>query len=149
MLGLPRRCWRLSLRCSATGAYCRRSACRIRLSPLTLIFLARTDLGDTLGARHLEALARHGGVVEIRHGDTRQAAPDRFLDVTEIGLLVRRDERECIAGRLGAAGAADAMDVILRRLRDIEVDDVPERFDVDARSEEHTSELQSPCNLVC
>src|SRR2546426_6055154 len=25
----------------------------------------------------------------------------------------------------------------------------PEREEVDARSEEHTSELQSPCNLVC
>src|SRR5256885_7804152 len=32
------------------------------------------------------------------------------------------------------------------------IDDLPERFIVageKARSEEHTSELQSPCNLVC
>src|SRR5256885_12061056 len=34
-------------------------------------------------------------------------------------------------------------------LTDMEIEGIIEQFHVAARSEEHTSELQSPCNLVC
>jgi hypothetical protein len=43
----------------------------------------------------------------------------------------RRHEREGVAGQLGAAGSADAMDVVIGCGRHIEIDDVAERLDVD------------------
>src|SRR2546425_1717456 len=66
-------------------------------------------------------------------------------------------------------GSPDTMDVVVGHVRDVEVDDVAQRLDVDAarrdvgrhedaepagleagrRSEEHTSELQSLAYLVC
>src|SRR5256885_10481217 len=60
----------------------------------------------------------------------------RYVDLPEMGELVARQVHN-----------------ILRAL--VEVDEVAARRvaadddDVDHRSEEHTSELQSPCNLVC
>ena len=62
----------------------------------------------------------------------RQALADGALDGAEIGFLVRRDEGERVARQLGAGRAADAVDVVLGDVRDVEVDDVRERLDVDA-----------------
>src|SRR5206468_11679294 len=56
----------------------------------------------------------------------------RPFDGAQIPFLFRRDEGERRAGHLGAGGAADAMDVVLRLRRHVEVDDMPERRDVDA-----------------
>ena len=72
------------------------------------------------------------GVVEAGQGDARQALADRPLDRGEVGLLLRRDEGEGVAGHLGARGAADAVDVVVGDVRHVEVDDVRERLDVDA-----------------
>ena len=60
----------------------------------------------------------------------------------EVRLLVGRDERERVARQLGARRAADAVDVVLGHVRDVEVHDVREGLDVDAargdvRRDEH------------
>src|SRR2546426_7949697 len=49
------------------------------------------------------------------------------------------------AVRLGLHGP----DLLARRLLPVVPEDVAEREHPQGRSEEHTSELQSPCNLVC
>src|SRR5207248_4952200 len=64
------------------------------------------------------------------------------LDVTKFDELGACDQSGGIASRFSAAGAPDAMDEVLRHLRQVIVDDM-------GRSEEHTSELQSPYDLVC
>ena len=43
----------------------------------------------------------------------RNFLADETLDVADVAGVFRRDEREGIADRLGAPGAADAVDVIL------------------------------------
>jgi hypothetical protein len=96
-----------------------------------LVTLPRSNLRDSLRERNLQLVARPRGVVEIRHGDARQALPDRPLDRPQIPFLIRRHEREGLAGRLGAAGPADAMDVIVRDLRHVEIDDMSQGVDVD------------------
>src|SRR5205823_4631293 len=60
-----------------------------------------------------------------------KALADGALDGAEIVLFVRRDEGDGVAGQLRARGAADAMDVILRHPRHIEIDHVRKRLDVD------------------
>ena len=73
-------------------------------------------------------------IVKPLHDDTRQLLVDRTLDRPDVGLLVGAVERERLTGHLGAASATNAMDVILRRRRGIEVHNVSERFDVDSAS---------------
>src|SRR5256885_11555002 len=51
-------------------------------------------------------------------------------------MVFRRRGRSCASGR-GMIGYQTAYVPVAKRLR------------LSARSEEHTSELQSPCNLVC
>ena len=56
-----------------------------------------------------------------------------FGDLVELGLLGERaDQREGDALLAGAAGAADAVDVIFVLVRDIIVDDAVDVVDVDA-----------------
>ena len=71
-------------------------------------------------------------VVEIGHRHARQSLADRLLDRAQIVLFFRSDERERVAVRLRARGTADAVDVVLRHVRHVEVHDVAERLDVDA-----------------
>src|SRR6266550_1584525 len=97
-----------------------------------LLSLASADLRDALRVRNLERLGRDGLVVEIRERDARQRPADRALDGVPIALLLRRDERECLAGHLRAAGPADTMDVAVGLRGHVEVDDMTERFDIDA-----------------
>src|SRR4051812_1540939 len=61
-------------------------------------------------------------VVEVRNGDAGQALVDRPFDSADAALLFRRDQRKGSAGRLGTRRAADAVDVILRHHRHVEVD---------------------------
>src|SRR2546426_1336755 len=51
--------------------------------------------------------------------------------------------------RLLAEPAAAAQDGAVDRRDEVAGVEVVEADDVEERSEEHTSELQSPCNLVC
>ena len=61
---------------------------------------------------------------------------DEAFDGAEFFGFVGRDEREGIPRHVGATGAADAMDIVLRVLRDVVVDDMAHSGDVDtARSD--------------
>src|ERR1017187_8332325 len=108
------------------------SAIRLLSRARPLLGLARANRGDALLDRHLETLGRSPGVVELRHRDARQTLADRTLDLAEIRLFLGCDEREGVARQLGARRAAHAMDVVLGDVRDVEVHDVREGFDVDA-----------------
>ncbi len=57
---------------------------------------------------------------------------DQLFDVAEKSHLVPRAQRDRDALRAGARGAADAVHVTLRNVRQIVVDDVTDAFDVDA-----------------
>src|SRR5437868_22583 len=105
---------------------------RLRFRPRSLFCFPAADCGDPLANRNLEATLRPSVVVEIRKCDLRQSLADRFLDGAQIVMLVRRDEGECIAYLACPRRATDAVDVVVGRLRHIEVDDVSERFDVDS-----------------
>src|SRR5437868_12712615 len=105
---------------------------RLRFRPRSLFCFPAADCGDPLANRNLEATLRPCVVVEIRKCDLRQSLTNRLLDGAQIVLLVRRDERECIADLTCPRRATDAVDVVVGRLRHIEVDDVAERFDVDS-----------------
>src|SRR6478752_8815596 len=84
----------------------------------------RADRGNALANRHLESLACRLVVVEAGHRDARQRTADRALDGAEIALLLGGDEGERIAGRIGARRAPDAVDVVVRYVRHVEVHDV-------------------------
>ena len=60
------------------------------------------------------------------------AATEHALDVVEQLQLVDADERHGVAVDAGAARPADAVDVVLGDHRQLEVDDVRERLDVEA-----------------
>src|SRR3954452_9170611 len=58
--------------------------------------------------------------------------PEDRSDATDVGLLVRQDERASAAGASGAAGPPHAVHVALVVLGRIEVDDVPEVVEIEA-----------------
>ena len=60
------------------------AAIGLLLRPLPLVGLARPDLGNALGDRHLEPLLRLAGVVEPCHHDPRQALADRDRKSTRL-----------------------------------------------------------------
>src|SRR5450759_3386359 len=108
-----------------------RPALGFLLRTRTVLCPLRPERGDTLGLRNLESRRRFGGVIEIGQRDAWQSLPNGALDLTELAFLFSRDEGEGFTGHLGARGAADAMDVVIRRQRHVEVDDVAELLDVD------------------
>src|SRR6266508_3065212 len=57
---------------------------------------------------------------------------DEPLDVAKEGAVFARDERHGLAEFPRAAGAADAVDVVFRDVRQVVVDDVRQRLDVQA-----------------
>ena len=111
-----------------------RPTLRFLLRPLSLLGSPSADGGDPFTYRHLEALGRRRLVVEVRDDDTRQRPTDRALDRAKVPFFLGRHERKRITGRVCARGATDAMDVVVRDIRDVEVHDVTELFDVDAPS---------------
>jgi len=96
-----------------------------------LLRLARADFRDALSVRHFQARGP-GLVVEVRQRHARQLPADRAFDRAKIPLIIRRDEREGRAGHFGPRRPPDTMDVIVGLRRDVEVDDVAERRDVDS-----------------
>src|SRR6187397_871293 len=84
----------------------------------------RAHGGEALAERDLELLRGTALVVEPGHGDAGDPLADRALDARGVLLLVGGDEQVGVALHVRARGAAGAVDVILRRLRDVEVDDV-------------------------
>src|SRR5690606_39034238 len=115
-------------RCPAPSA----APLRLRLGAGPVLRLARADSRYALRQRDLERCIAAGGVVEPGHRHLRQPAADGAFDGTQVAHLVGRDERESVAGGFRAAGAADAMDVVLRHLRHVEVDDVAQLDHIDS-----------------
>jgi hypothetical protein len=66
----------------------------------------------------------------VRHN--REGAPGQTLDVPEIAALLGAAEGERDAGRPGPGGPPDAMDIALRHVRDLEIDDMGDAVDIDA-----------------
>ncbi|HPP83755.1 MAG TPA: hypothetical protein PLZ50_09350, partial [Rubrivivax sp.] len=58
--------------------------------------------------------------------------PHELLDVVQEALLVQAHERDRLAAGAGAAGAADAVHIVLGHVGQFEVDDVRQLVDVDA-----------------
>src|SRR4051812_38963832 len=100
--------------------------------------------------RALRTLARAAGpaLPLLRRGRARIAAaciravvfagqghPDQPLDVTEVAeLLAACHQRDRGAFGAGARGAADAVHIRLRHVRQVEIDDVGDAVDIDAAS---------------
>src|SRR5256885_6753358 len=114
-----------------------------RLSQLVVVgVIGQRDVGEEAAGLILQGpereqvvrAVRHGLHVSIQHGAVRGQAES-------VGLAMHRQPflaRELLVGNGGARGGAEYFGAATRKARDAEV-----------RSEEHTSELQSPCNLVC
>ena len=75
----------------------------------------------------------HQRVVRTDHG-ALQLLVDVLLDVGDLAALVLVRERDRDAGRARAAGAADAVHVVLRLVGEVEVDHVLQALHVDAAS---------------
>ena len=86
---------------------------------------AALPLQDRLGAR-----ARIG--LEAGDHGSRQRPLDQPLDVAQELVLVDADERDGLARGARATGAPDPMDVIVRHVGQVVVDDVRQLVDVDA-----------------
>ena len=128
------------------GLGLRRTILRRRLwTPLLLLWLRRllrpTGIGRTLlgllrGPGLLlrtRRLGRRGGlVVEAFGAFPDDASADELLQRTKLRLFLRADEADGVAHGLGAAGAADAVDVVLGVGGNVVVDDVRDAGDVDA-----------------
>src|SRR3954469_3827496 len=109
----------------------------------SLLCLPTTNSGDPLSDRNFETTFRPSVVVEIRNRDARQSFADRLLDCAQIVLLIRRDESEGVTNFARARSASNAMDVVVRGLRHIEIHYMAERLGVDStrcniRRDEHT-----------
>ena len=82
------------------------------------------------------AAGRSGGgagfVRETFEGEALDGLADEAFDGGDMFLLVAGDEGEGIADALGAAGAADAVDIIFGMLGNVVIDDMADTFDVDA-----------------
>jgi hypothetical protein len=73
-------------------------------------------------------------VVEAFRAFPHNPAADETLERAQRRLVVRRDEADRVAHRERAAGAPDAMDVILRVHREVVVHDMRNAVDVDPRA---------------
>src|SRR5690349_12810385 len=62
----------------------------------------------------------------------RNALPDQLLDRRDALALGGRNDGDCGAAAPGPAGAADAMDVIVGMVWDVEIEDVTDRGNVEA-----------------
>src|SRR6185503_18171296 len=102
----------------------------LRVALLTVVAVAALRGGGFGGwPQSLESLGvRHevGG----KWRDVNPLARDA-LDVAEVAALIRSAEGDGDAVCSGARGAADAVDILLRHFRKIEVDDVANARDVD------------------
>ena len=79
-----------------------------------------------------EPLERFRGRHEIGgERKNRNLLPRRALDVAQIAALLVAAEGERDAVGAGARGAADAVDILLRNIRQVEIDDVADAGDVD------------------
>jgi hypothetical protein len=64
-------------------------------------------------------------------GAPGQGAPGELLDIAQVGSFVVAAEGVRNTGRTGASGSADAVDIVFRHVRQLEIDDVRHAFDID------------------
>jgi hypothetical protein len=57
--------------------------------------------------------------------------PGQFLDIPQVGSLLVAAQRDRHPGSTGASRSANAMNIILGHIRELEVDDVRHAFDID------------------
>src|SRR5581483_11224694 len=74
---------------------------------------------------------RRAARLEARYRAALDLAVDEALDRGEQRPVLRGDERDRLAGLARAAGAADAVDVVLGHVRQVVVDDVRQELDVE------------------
>src|SRR6185312_11157331 len=85
-----------------------------------------------------------GGAARQRYG--RDVALDHLDDGIEILAVGRRHQRDRSARTPGSAGATDAVDIVFRMRRHIEVEDVADRRNIEATGGDVTGDQQR--NLV-
>ena len=100
------------------GGICRARGTSLELARASCIG-SRSGWGRSRVVKIVESLASQ------RFAHDALQSPDHVA-------VVRRDERECIAGVFGAAGASDAVDVGVGGVGHIEVDDVRNAFHIQA-----------------
>src|SRR5206468_11307264 len=80
----------------------------------------------------LEPLERFGSGIEVgRQGHDRDALSRRALDVAQVTALLVAAERDRNAVGAGTRGAADAVDILLGYIGQVEVDDMADARHVD------------------
>jgi hypothetical protein len=92
--------------------------------------------GQALPQGDLEPLVRLLRVVEPRQRHARQGLANHALDRTHVLFFVGRHQGERISRHFGPGRPADAMDIRIRVLRHVEVDDVAEFLDIDPTSDD-------------
>src|SRR6478752_6588264 len=92
-------------------------------------------IGRQIGDRRFSG-HRHDGFggskIKTRNGDPWNLLSDRSFDGAHHRDFIRRHESERIASRRGAAGATDAVNVVLWLLRHIVVDDVRDAGNIES-----------------
>jgi hypothetical protein len=86
-----------------------------------------------LGLEYPLGLDRRVGL-KARDDDTRKVAPQEAFDVAQEFALVDANQRNGLPLFSGASRAADAVNVILRHVGELKVDDVRELIDIEAAS---------------
>jgi len=102
--------------------------------PCALFTLPRPNLRDALRERDLEPGLGLRRVIEVWHHDARQSPAERPLDVPQRSLFLGRHQGERLARCFRPARPAHSVDVVFRRQRYVEVDDMSERVHVDPAS---------------
>jgi hypothetical protein len=92
----------------------------------------RANRGDSIRDRNFESALGTRRVVEVGKGDLRESFADCFLDCPQIIVLIGRNERESIPYFAGPRRPPNAVDVVIRSLRHVEVHDMPQRLDVNS-----------------
>jgi hypothetical protein len=72
------------------------------------------------------------GSADPVEGDARNSPTNELLDKSHVLAVLRNGDRECLPAATGAAGAADAMDVVFGIAWNIEVEDVTHVVDIEA-----------------
>src|SRR5690606_25328828 len=94
------------------------------------LLTARTTAGAAAGLVHVQPQRLRG--LEALHHLHRDVGLEHALDLPQQAALVGRDQRQRLALQAVAAGAADAVHVVLRHHRQVVVDDQRQARDVQA-----------------
>jgi len=100
--------------------------------------------GVAAAATPLAAIAfRPFNDVQAGHGNARYGAARQFLDRFYGQAVIRAGQRIGVAFAAGAAGAADAVHVVLGMMRHVEIEHVAQPADVDAAGRDVATDQQA------